>query len=125
MARTLLIVALGGGIGSALRFLLSKLVAENAGGTFPYPTLAVNIVGCLAIGLFYGMSVRGHLGGNTTKTLLTTGLCGGFTTFSTFCNENLSLLRDGHYLTALLYAGGSLALGLAAVAAGYWLAEHA
>lgn len=125
MIRTILIVALGGGIGSALRFILSKLVADNAAATFPYPTLAVNIGGCLAIGLFYGLSVRGSLGGNAAKTLLTTGLCGGFTTFSTFCNENLTLMRDGHAILAMLYAGGSLALGLAAVAAGYWIAEHA
>ena len=125
MIRTMFIVALGGGIGSALRFILSKLVAENIGGAFPYPTLAVNIIGCLAIGLFYGMSVRGSLGGSSTKMLLTTGLCGGFTTFSTFCNENLLLMRDGHFMLAMMYAGGSLILGLIAVAVGYWIAEYA
>ena len=123
MTRTLLIVALGGAIGSALRFWVSKVVADNAGGTFPYPTLAVNILGCLLIGLFYGLSARGAIGGNT-KTLLTTGLCGGFTTFSTFCNENMSLLHDGHATATFLYTGISIALGFIAVAAGYWIAEH-
>ena len=125
MIRTLLIVALGGGVGSALRFVVSKVVAENVGGTFPYPTFAVNIIGCLLIGLFYGLSARGSLGGNSAKMLLTTGLCGGFTTFSTFCNENLSLLRDGNAIHAVLYAGISVTLGFVAVAAGYWIAERA
>ena len=120
----MLVVALGGGIGSALRFVISKLVASVSGGIFPYPTLVVNVVGCLAIGLVYGLSVRGSLGGDAMKALLATGVCGGFTTFSTFSNENLVLLRDGHVLMAIVYAGGSLAIGLAAVAAGYWIAER-
>ena len=123
MIRSLIIVALGGGMGSALRFLASKFVQDNMTGTFPYPTMAVNIVGCLLIGVFYGLSSRGSLGGDSAKLLLTTGLCGGFTTFSTFCNENLSLMRGGHALATLLYTGGSVVLGFIAVAVGYWIAE--
>ena len=125
MIRTLFIVALGGGIGSALRFAATKMIQDNVGGTFPCPTLAVNIVGCLLIGLFYGLSVRGHLGGDSAKMLLTTGLCGGFTTFSTFSNESLALMRGGHAIVALAYAGCSVVLGVAAVAAGYWISERA
>ena len=124
MIRSLIIVALGGGMGSALRFMASKFVQDNMAGIFPYPTLAVNIIGCLLIGLFYGMSSRGNLGSESAKLLLTTGLCGGFTTFSTFCNENLSLMRGGHALTTLLYTGGSIMLGFIAVAVGYWIAER-
>ena len=123
MIRSLIIVALGGGMGSALRFLASKFVQDNMTGIFPYPTLAVNVVGCLLIGVFYGLSSRGSLGGDSAKLLLTTGLCGGFTTFSTFCNENLSLMRGGHALATLLYTGGSVVLGFFAVAVGYWIAE--
>ena len=123
MIRALLLVAIGGGVGSALRFLVSRLVQENVVGEFPWPTLAVNVAGCLLIGLFYGLSRRGGLGGDDVRTLLTTGLCGGFTTFSTFCNENLSLLRGSHAALALVYAGGSVVLGLLAVALGYWLAD--
>ena len=123
MIRSLIIVALGGGMGSALRFLASKFVQDNMSGTFPYPTLAVNVVGCLLIGVFYGLSSRGSLGGDSAKLLLTTGLCGGFTTFSTFCNENLSLMRGGHALATLLYTSGSVVLGFIAVAVGYWIAE--
>lgn len=125
MIRTMLVVALGGGIGSALRFVISKLVAANSNGIFPYPTLIVNVVGCLAIGLIYGLSVRGSLGSDATKALLATGMCGGFTTFSTFCNENFSLLRDGHILMGIMYTSASFAAGLVAVAAGYWVAGRA
>lgn len=124
MIRSLIIVALGGGMGSALRFLASKFVQDNMAGIFPYPTLAVNVVGCLLIGIFYGLSSRGSLGGDSAKLLLTTGLCGGFTTFSTFCNENLSLMRGGHALATLLYTSGSVVLGFIAVAVGYWIAER-
>ena len=85
--------------------------------------MAVNIMGCLLIGVFYGLSSRGSLGGDSAKLLLTTGLCGGFTTFSTFCNENLSLMRGGHALATLLYTSGSVVLGFIAVAVGYWIAE--
>ena len=123
MIRSLIIVALGGGMGSALRFLASKFVQDNMSGAFPYPTMAVNIMGCLLIGVFYGLSSRGSLGGDSAKLLLTTGLCGGFTTFSTFCNENLSLMRGGHALATLLYTSGSVVLGFIAVAVGYWIAE--
>ena len=123
MIRSLVIVALGGGMGSALRFLASKFIQDNMSGAFPYPTMAVNIMGCLLIGVSYGLSSRGSLGGDSAKLLLTTGLCGGFTTFSTFCNENLSLMRGGHALATLLYTSGSVVLGFIAVAVGYWIAE--
>lgn len=118
-----LIIALGGGIGSALRYAVSKFVQDSTNGVFPYHTFAVNIVGCLLIGLFYGLAARGHLGNNTTTLLLTTGLCGGFTTFSTFCNENIALLRGDNALTALVYVASSVFCGLLAVALGYLIID--
>lgn len=118
-----LIIALGGGIGSALRYAVSKFVQDSTNGAFPYHTFAVNIVGCLLIGLFYGLAARGHLGNNTTTLLLTTGLCGGFTTFSTFCNENITLLRGDNALTALVYVASSVFCGLLAVALGYLIID--
>lgn len=120
MLRTLLIVALGGGVGSALRYAVSKFVQDNMSGAFPYHTFAVNIVGCLLIGLFYGLAARGHLGNNTTTLLLTTGLCGGFTTF---CNENIALLRGDNAFVALLYIASSMFCGLLAVALGYLIID--
>lgn len=124
MLRTLLIVALGGGVGSALRYAVSKFVQDNMSGAFPYHTFAVNIVGCLLIGLFYGLAARGHLGNNTTTLLLTTGLCGGFTTFSTFCNENIALLRGDNAFVALLYIASSMFCGLLAVMFGYFIIDY-
>lgn len=121
----MLIVALGGGIGSALRFAVSKMIQEHTTYGFPLPTFAVNMAGCLLIGLFYGLATRGSLGGEGTKMLLATGLCGGFTTFSTFCDENLALVRDGSPCMAMAYAAASVAVGFVAVAAGYWLARQA
>lgn len=118
-----LIIALGGGIGSALRYAVSKFVQDSTNGAFPYHTFAVNIVGCLLIGLFYGLAARGHLGNNATTLLLTTGLCGGFTTFSTFCNENIALLRGDNALTALVYVASSMFCGLLAVALGYMIID--
>lgn len=118
-----LIIALGGGIGSALRYAVSKFVQDSTNGAFPYHTFAVNIVGCLLIGLFYGLAARGHLGNNTTTLLLTTGLCGGFTTFSTFCNENIALLRGDNALTALVYVASSMFCGLLAIALGYLIID--
>lgn len=118
-----LIIALGGGIGSALRYAVSKFVQDSTNGAFPYHTFAVNIAGCLLIGLFYGLAARGHLGNNTTTLLLTTGLCGGFTTFSTFCNENIALLRGDNALTALAYVASSVFCGLLAVALGYLIID--
>lgn len=118
-----LIIALGGGIGSALRYAVSKFVQDSTNGAFPYHTFAVNIVGCLLIGLFYGLAARGHLGNNATTLLLTTGLCGGFTTFSTLCNENIALLRGDNALTALVYVASSMFCGLLAVALGYMIID--
>lgn len=118
-----LIIALGGGIGSALRYAVSKFVQDSTKGAFPYHTFAVNIVGCLLIGLFYGLAARGHLGNNATTLLLTTGLCGGFTTFSTFCNENIALLRGDNAFVALVYVASSVFCGLLAVALGYLIID--
>ena len=80
---------------------------------FPWATLTVNVAGSFLIGLFYALSARLHLS-EETRLFLTTGLCGGFTTFSTFSHENLALLRQGAYGAFALYATLSVATGLAA-----------
>lgn len=128
--REILLVFLGGGCGSVLRygFVLAKdhlrLNPLSALGQtlFPWPTLSANVLGCLLIGLFYSLSSR--LGWSPeVRLLLTTGLCGGFTTFSTFSNEGLSLLRTGNYGLFVLYFVLTLLLGLGAVALGSWLGK--
>lgn len=84
--------------------------------------MAVNIAGCFLIGLLSGLSLGGNIS-PTTKLVLVTGFCGGFTTFSTFMNENLMLGRDGSILSAVLYTLASLVLGLLAVILGYQIVK--
>lgn len=104
MIQSVLYVALGGALGSAARFVVSRLVQEHVSTPFPLPTMAVNIVGCLLIGLVYGFAARHEGLGDGMKLFLTVGFCGGFTTFSTFCNEGLALMRGDHFVLAALYA---------------------
>ena len=109
MIRNLLLVALGGGVGSVLRYLLSGMNAS-----FPWGTFAVNILGSLIIGLLVGLVSKGVLSAEM-KLLLVTGFCGGFTTFSTFANESLGMMKTGDVLMMALYVGASVALSILAV----------
>ena len=114
MLRSILIIGTGGFIGSVSRFLASKFVQNNVLSSFPYGTFLVNILGCLLIGFFYGLSERGNIMSAEWKMFLTVGFCGGFTTFSTFANENMALLRDGNFFYFALYTSLSVFLGLLA-----------
>jgi fluoride exporter len=114
MIKTLLLVGTGGFIGSISRFLASRFIQENLPVAFPFGTFFVNISGCFLIGLIYGFSERSSLLTSGWKMFLAVGFCGGFTTFSTFANENLALLRDGDFLHFLLYTGLSVFLGITA-----------
>lgn len=116
--KELLIVSLGSFVGGGLRYLVGRLIGTWVSMPFPWATLTVNVVGCFFIGLLSGWAMGGHLSPNV-KLLLVTGCCGGFTTFSTFMNENFLLGRDGQMLTAFCYTAVSLLLGLGAVALGY------
>lgn len=116
--KAFLLVFFAGGVGSALRYLVQlALQGRVQPAQFPWATFAVNLLGCFLIGLFHALSSRFQLSPET-RLLFTTGLCGGFTTFSTFCNESLSLLRQGYAVTFACYIGLSLVLGLGAVWAG-------
>ena len=120
--KELLLVCIGSFFGGGARYLVGKVVMSLVAVSFPWGTMAVNVVGCFLIGLLSGLSIGGHVS-PTTKLVLVTGFCGGFTTFSTFMNENLLLGRDGAMLSAALYTLLSLALGLIAVIIGYQLAS--
>ncbi len=110
--RDFLIVGFGSFFGGGCRFLVSKAAAAMVATSFPLGTFIVNLLGCFLIGFFSGLPFPNFGLPPQTKLLLTTGFCGGFTTFSTFMNENLSLLSGGNNLYFFLYLVGSFALGL-------------
>lgn len=124
MLKTLLIIGSGGFLGSVSRFLVSKYVHVFWPTYFPLGTLLVNISGCFLIGLIYGMSERTNLFNSDLRLFLTIGFCGGFTTFSTFANENITLLRDSEYFYFILYTSLSVILGLSATFIGNLIIKH-
>ena len=123
MLKTLLIVGLGGGLGSIFRFLTSVLTQRYVQSLFPWATFIVNILGCLVIGLLVGYLTKNNLAHAHLKLLFITGFCGGFTTFSAFALENLKLFQSGHSLMALLYIALSVLLGIFAVWGGMLLVK--
>ena len=123
MAKQLLWIALGGSAGSVLRFLGQKYVGQWLGDHFPFGTLFINITGCLLIGIFYDISSRHNTFTPELRLLLMTGFCGGFTTFSAFSLESLSLLQQDRLGAVLAYTLISVVSGLLAVWVGYWISR--
>jgi len=118
MIKNVLLVGLGGGIGSIARYLCQKWFNETYPQPFPWGTFVVNLAGCFLIGIIYAASERSTVLSPQTRLFLATGFCGGFTTFSTFAFENMNLLRSGDTSYFLLYTFGSLLLGIIGVFAG-------
>ena len=118
MIRDLLFVGVGSGLGGMCRYLVSQLLVTTQNG-FPWGTFTVNIVGSLLIGLLWGLSSRLPSLSPVLTLLFMVGFCGGFTTFSTFSREGLTLLQMQNYTLFLLYTLGSVVLGILAVMMGY------
>ena len=118
MIKNLLLVGLGGSIGSMVRYGTSLLIKSKL---FPFATLSVNIIGCFIIGLVFAMSIKEKGISDNWKLFLATGICGGFTTFSAFSLENMGLLQSGRIGIALTYIILSIVLGIAATWLGYSL----
>ena len=117
-----LLVFLGGGLGSLLRYIISKTF-NTYFQHFYLGTFLVNIIGCLIIGLVLGISYKSNLLSQNQTLLITTGFCGGFTTFSTFALENQTLLKSGEILHFSFYTIASIAVGIFAVILGLWLSK--
>ncbi len=123
MIKQIALVALGGGVGSVLRYLVSVWFSKQLPGAFPWGTFVVNITGCLLIGFLIGLTVRFGLLENELRLLLIVGFCGGYTTFSAFSVENLKLIETGNYMLFTLYVVTSVLLGLIAVWSGNALSK--
>jgi fluoride exporter len=115
MLRTLLIVGAGGFIGSVMRYLVQLFVERDMSSTFPWGTFVANITGSFIIGVVFALAQKGNLLSAEWRLFLAVGICGGFTTFSSFAYNNLTMLREGVYSQFILNVGGSLIFGLLAV----------
>ena len=115
--KILLLIGAGSFTGGILRYLLSQYIQIKSFSTFPFGTLAVNIVGCLFMGIVFGLAGKWNFP-HELRFFLTTGLLGGFTTFSAFSNETFVLFRDGQFVFAVIYILLSVFVGLAATIIG-------
>ncbi len=121
MLKDILLVGTGSFFGGIARYLIA-LAMKGISDTFPWATITANIVGCMLIGLL--VAVFNRLSSpSQLNLLLAVGFCGGFTTFSTFSKESLNLLQSGNYSSFCIYAFGSVAVGILAVAVGFLLAK--
>lgn len=121
MYKNFLLVGLGGCLGSMMRYAVWHFFKS---ANFPAATLLVNITGSLVIGIVIGLSIRDTNFSTGWKIFLTTGICGGFTTFSAFSAESLQMLQNGKYFLSLLYISSSLVLGIAAAWLGFKLVSN-
>ncbi len=124
MFKQVLLVGLGGFLGSIARFFVSRLNLTVQLWSIPVGTLAVNVIGSFVIGFLTGLSVRNHLISIEWRLFLMVGVCGGFTTFSSFSNENLTLMHNGQIGSLLIYTSLSIILGFLAVYFGYLLSRN-
>ena len=123
MIKSLLIVGTGSFIGGAMRYWLSTLMKSVCGQGFPWGTLMVNLLGCFLFGVVFAVFGKSSATDNTLYLLLTTGICGGFTTFSTFANESVQMLQQGNTWGFVGYVATSVVAGLALIALGYGVAK--
>lgn len=120
--KQLLLVFIGGGFGSALRFVIGKYMNSTETG-IPWGTFTANILGSLIIGIILGLAAKNDALSSNQTLLLATGFCGGFTTFSTFAYENHVFLKSGDFTSFALYTIGSFIIAFLAVFVGLFIAK--
>lgn len=119
MFKQVFLVGFGGFLGSIARFFISKLNLHFDLFSIPVGTLCVNVIGSLVIGWLTGIAGKSEILTLEWRLFLMVGICGGFTTFSSFTNENLMLVQNGQYISVLIYTSLSVILGFASVYVGY------
>jgi CrcB protein len=120
--KQLLLVFLGGGFGSVLRFIIGKFLNNTENG-IPFGTFAANILGSLLIGIILGIAAKNDTLTSNQTLFLATGFCGGFTTFSTFAYENHVMLKSGDFTSFAVYTIASFIIGFLAVFFGMYLVK--
>lgn len=120
--KQVLLVFLGGGLGSVLRFIIGKYLNNPSNG-IPYGTFAANILGSLLIGIILGLAAKNNALNQSQTLLLATGFCGGFTTFSTFAYENHVFLKAGDFTSFAIYTIASFVIGFLAVFFGMFIVK--
>ena len=124
MFRNFLLVGVGGAAGSMARYGIGYMVSRFLDSPlFPIATFGINITGSLIIGILFGLSARSQWLQLTGIYLLSSGFCGGFTTFSTFALDNITLMQKGQSVMAVIYTGLSVVIGLLLCRVGIWLAS--
>jgi len=121
MLRTILLVGTGGFIGSVMRYLVQVFVEKDLSSTFPYGTLVANIAGSFISGVVFALADKGNLMSSEWRMFLAVGICGGFTTFSSFAYNNFTMLKENAFGPFFLNVFGSLFLGILAVYLGVLL----
>lgn len=123
MIRNLILIGVGGCIGSICRYLSQQFVQNHYPSSIPLGTMLVNISGCFIIGIIYALSDRGNLLSPELRIFLATGFCGGFTTFSSFAYENVTMVLDGEFFYTAVYLLISIIIGFGAAHAGILLVK--